>query len=83
MPASVNVRDTSSVWSVLTTRTKTSVLRLPSLSSLDRFLARVAKAMTLPSADVRGLNAPASGIAPPGPSARLISTFVPVIRSRR
>ena len=83
MPASVNVRDTSSVWSVLTTRTKTSVLRLPSLSSLDRFLARVANAMTFPSADIRGTNAPASGIAPPAPSPRLISTFVPVFRSRR
>ena len=58
MPASVNVRDTSSVVSVLTTRTNTSVCRLPSVSTSDRFLAREANAMTLPSADIRGTNAP-------------------------
>ena len=33
-------------------------VRLPSLSSVDRFVARVANATTFPSADIRGTNAP-------------------------
>ena len=86
MPTSVNVRDTSSVVFALTVRTNTSVFPLVSVSSSDRFVARVANATTFPSADIRGTNAPPAefGITPSAPSPRLISTFVvPLCTSRR